>query len=161
MNLQTILIISLTSYLTFLRAESLCYQSGKTWSSFGQIALIPEVSSVQACIQFCREYDNCNGYTWLGITNQRLSNVCVLFKDLDLEHDCKNCISGKMSDLENCICDQNNEECVVSTENFILAIPTLTETECFLECSLELVSKELNHLAAILHVCAGGLIFMK
>ena len=27
--------------------------------------------------------------------------------------------------------------------------------------SLELVSKELNHLAAILHVYAGGLIFMK
>ena len=26
---------------------------------------------------------------------------------------------------------------------------------------LELVSKELNHLAAILHVYAGGLIFMK
>ena len=26
---------------------------------------------------------------------------------------------------------------------------------------LELVSKELNHLAAILHVCAGGLNFMK
>ena len=53
MNLQTILIISLTSYFTFLKAESQCYQSGKTWSSFGQIALIPEVSSVQACIQFC------------------------------------------------------------------------------------------------------------
>ena len=100
MNHQTILIISLTSYVTSLRAESLCYRSGKTWSSFGQIALIPEVSSVQACIKFCREYDNCNGYTWLGITNQRLSNVCVLFKDLDLEHECKNCISVKMSDLE-------------------------------------------------------------
>ena len=27
--------------------------------------------------------------------------------------------------------------------------------------SIELVSKELNHLAAILHVYAGGLIFMK
>ena len=27
-------------------------------------------------------------------------------------------------------------------------------------CNLELVSKELNHLAAILHVYAGGLIFM-
>ena len=27
--------------------------------------------------------------------------------------------------------------------------------------SLELVSKELNHLAAILHVYAGGLMFMK
>ena len=44
-------------------------------------------------------------------------------------------LSGKMSDLENCVCDQNNGECVVSTENFILALPTLTETECFLECS--------------------------
>ena len=68
--------------------------------------------------------------------NQRLSNVFVLFKGLENEHDCKNCISGKMSDLENCVCDQNNGECVVSTENFILAIPTLTETGCFLECSL-------------------------
>ena len=29
------------------------------------------------------------------------------------------------------------------------------------ESELELVSKELNHLAAILHVYAGGLIFMK
>ena len=29
-----------------------------------------------------------------------------------------------------------------------------------LDQKLELVSKELNHLAAILHVCAGGLIFM-
>ena len=29
------------------------------------------------------------------------------------------------------------------------------------ETNLELVSKELNHLAAILHVYAGGLIFMK
>ena len=28
-------------------------------------------------------------------------------------------------------------------------------------CQVELVSKELNHLAAILHVYAGGLIFMK
>ena len=28
-------------------------------------------------------------------------------------------------------------------------------------CMLELVSKELNHLAAILHVYAGGLNFMK
>ena len=28
-------------------------------------------------------------------------------------------------------------------------------------CSIELVSKELNHLAAILHVYAGGLNFMK
>ena len=67
--------------------------------------------------------------------NQRLSNVCVLFKDLENEDDCKNCISGKMYDLENCACDKNNEECVVSSENFILVIPTLTETECFLECS--------------------------
>ena len=30
-----------------------------------------------------------------------------------------------------------------------------------LACALELVSKELNHLAAILHVFAGGLNFMK
>ena len=30
-----------------------------------------------------------------------------------------------------------------------------------LELVLELVSKELNHLAAILHVYVGGLIFMK
>ena len=30
-----------------------------------------------------------------------------------------------------------------------------------LEASLELVSKELNHLAAILHVYAGGLNFMQ
>ena len=30
-----------------------------------------------------------------------------------------------------------------------------------LGCALELVSKELNHLAAILHVYAGGLNFMK
>ena len=30
-----------------------------------------------------------------------------------------------------------------------------------LDGSIELVSKELNHLAAILHVYAGGLIFMK
>ena len=29
------------------------------------------------------------------------------------------------------------------------------------ECQLELVSKELNHLAAIFHVYAGGLKFMK
>ena len=29
------------------------------------------------------------------------------------------------------------------------------------ECRVELVSKELNHLAAILHVYAGGLNFMK
>ena len=29
------------------------------------------------------------------------------------------------------------------------------------ECTLELVSKELNHLAAILHVYAGGLNFIK
>ena len=29
------------------------------------------------------------------------------------------------------------------------------------DCTVELVSKELNHLAAILHVYAGGLIFMK
>ena len=28
-------------------------------------------------------------------------------------------------------------------------------------CAVELVSKELNHLAAILHVYAGGLNFMK
>ena len=31
----------------------------------------------------------------------------------------------------------------------------------FYECYLELVSKELNQLAAILHINAGGLIFMK
>ena len=31
----------------------------------------------------------------------------------------------------------------------------------FYECYLELVSKELNQLAAILHIYAGGLIFMK
>ena len=30
-----------------------------------------------------------------------------------------------------------------------------------IKCPLELVSKELNHLAAILHVYAGGLNFMK
>ena len=31
----------------------------------------------------------------------------------------------------------------------------------WVETNLELVSKELNHLAAILHAYAGGLIFMK
>ena len=31
----------------------------------------------------------------------------------------------------------------------------------YLPCEIELVSKELNHLAAILHVYAGGLNFMK
>ena len=34
------------------------------------------------------------------------------------------------------------------------------ESSIFMQ-KLELVSKELNHLAAILHVYAGGLIFMK
>ena len=33
--------------------------------------------------------------------------------------------------------------------------------DCAAVYSLELVSKELNHLAAILHVYAGGLNFMK
>ena len=33
--------------------------------------------------------------------------------------------------------------------------------DCYFQCKLELVSKELNHLAAILHVYAGGLNFMK
>ena len=70
MNLKTIFIISLTCDLTFLRAESDCYQSGKTWSSFGQIALIPEVSSVQACIQFCTGKGKSPGVPLHRITSQ-------------------------------------------------------------------------------------------
>ena len=43
-------------------------------------------------------------------------------------------------------------------------IECLTNPSCndkWYETGLELVSKELNHLAAILHVYAGGLNFMK
>ena len=35
------------------------------------------------------------------------------------------------------------------------------QSNTILEYTLELVSKELNHLAAILHVYAGGLNFIK
>ena len=41
-----------------------------------------------------------------------------------------------------------------------ITMPQRIPLQCPL-LNIELVSKELNHLAAILHVYAGGLIFMK
>ena len=65
---------------------------------------------------------------------------------------------------------------LISSENFTFLLSFNTENHCvmvtliqlicivlifsFLECRVELVSKELNHLAAILHVYTWGLNFM-
>ena len=45
------------------------------------------------------------------------------------------------------------------TELWIIKLPK--QSRLIKQVNVELVSKELNHLAAILHVYAGGLIFMK
>ena len=42
----------------------------------------------------------------------------------------------------------------------LIELVSITNRDMFL-LAIELVSKELNHLAAILHVYAGGLKFMK
>ena len=53
----------------------------------------------------------------------------------------------------------DKEQIGISGKSFSEAI--LTSTNAHYDKRLELVSKELNHLAAILHVYAGGLNFMK
>ena len=57
------------------------------------------------------------------------------------------------------------KEKTVSNKNFLCFVHVVANVPSNLrheyEKDLELVSKELNHLAAILHVFARGLIFMK
>ena len=109
--------------LTFCITDTLttdqCFKEGTTWSTAGQISFIPQIESIQKCFEICMDEENCNGYTWHGKLNQRLSNVCILFEALLDEHNCSDCVSGKTTNLDNCLCKQNNDQCEIDNNNFI------------------------------------------
>ena len=99
MKLQRVVNLTLLNfYITSIIAVpgNPCIKSGTTWGSDGQIAFLPQIESVSACIEICIKEENCNGYTWHGEFSTRLSNVCVLFNTLNNEHNCIDCFSGSL-----------------------------------------------------------------
>merc|ERR1712156_964527 len=122
-----------TNFLSVLSSNS-CFNEGKTWITDGQLDFIPGVTSAQDCVKMCFENNDCNGYTWFGDINVRFKNVCTLFKTLEQEYECSDCISGIKPDLETCTCEQKNGQCSIS-DNFIAASHSESEFDCFLKCS--------------------------
>ena len=66
----------------------------------------------------------------------RFKDVCTLFENLATgNYECSDCISGEKQDLETCICDQKEGECLINDDNFITWAHSESELDCFLVCS--------------------------
>ena len=66
----------------------------------------------------------------------RFRDVCTLFENLTIgDYECSDCISGKKQDLETCMCDQKEGECLFNNDNFITWAHSESELDCFLVCS--------------------------
>ena len=107
------------------------YTSQITWSSKGEIELIPNVQSVGECFKLCISNVECVGHTWYGnIEKYGVSNICVLFSDLQDEFPCNNCLSWKLQDSLDC-CSEFGEECQFTSDNFLGDVNAESELECF------------------------------
>ena len=72
-------------------------------------------------------------------------DVCLLFEEMLDEHECSNCISGKTTDMGEClICSQQEKECQLTDQNFIGGVTSKSEFGCYLECSLTEGCKHYN-----------------
>ena len=102
-----------------------------TWSSKGEIELIPNVLSVGECFKLCISNVDCVGHTWYGnIEKYGVSNICVLFSDLQDEFPCNDCLSWKLQDSLDC-CSEIGEECQFTSDNFLGDVNAESELECF------------------------------
>ena len=88
-----------------------------------------------------------------------MSNICVLFSDLQDEFPCNNCLSWKLQDSLDC-CSEFGEECQFTSDNFLGDVNAESELECFRSQSFSttiisvlLKDKiEIFHLASVLVV---------
>ena len=77
------------------------------------------------------------------LTLFRFRDVCTLFENLTIgDYECSDCISGEKQDLETCICDQKEGECLINNDNFITWAHSESELDCFLVC---LAMKDCNY----------------
>ena len=71
---------------------------------------------------------------FLGKTD-RFSKVCVIFDKLMGAHECRDCISSYETD-DSCVCNQQNGECRIDSDNFIMFVlllqPETTNKTIFL-----------------------------
>ena len=61
-----------------------------------------------------------------------------MFKELNGEHDCINCVSNAKShgpNNDSCICNQQMGECQIDTNNFVGGTHAKSEAECISQCS--------------------------
>ena len=115
-----------------------------TWSSKGEIELIPNVPSVGECFKLCISNVECVGHTWYGnIEKYGVSNICVLFSDLQDEFPCKDCLSWKLQDSLDC-CSEFGEECQFTSDNFLGDANAESELECFRSQSFTSMMKVLH-----------------
>ena len=135
--MKFIIFTSLIIFLIFPNSSSAdCSISGKTWDNSGELSVIPNIVKHEKCIELCLDTNDCKGYTWFGLNKQRistrLSEICILYKELEGQHECKNCISGY---AEECLCNQKNAECKISGDNFLRGQFADSVADCFLQCS--------------------------
>ena len=61
------------------------------------------------------------------------------------EYECSSCISGKTTDMGECLtCRQQEKECQLTDQNFIGGVTSKSEFGCYLECSLTEGCKHYN-----------------
>ena len=91
------------------------------------------MQSVGECFKLCISNVECVGHTWYGnIEKYGVSNICVLFSDLQDEFPCNDCLSWKLQDSLDC-CSEFGE-CEFTSDNYLGDVNAESELECFRQC---------------------------
>lgn len=92
--MQVTLIFFFSLYLlSIVKASNDCVFEEKTWSTDGQLQIIPH-ASFEECVNHLVQSQVGKAMTFYG-TKTKFENVCVIFSNLEGEHSCTDCISIK------------------------------------------------------------------
>ena len=135
MNTLAINLILLTiCIINVIRAENKCFLEEQTWSSEGQLEILPQVSFEQ-CIDALLHNENGQGLTFYRSNKfNRFQDLCIIFGKIDEEHACTDCTSIKLDDSNNCGCNTVDGECQIEDGNFIGGKFANSEFQCWLDC---------------------------
>ena len=135
MNTKGINLVLITfCIINVINAETGCFIEEKTWSSEGQLEILPHVSFEQ-CVNALLQNEDGQALTFYRSNKiNRLQDLCVIIGNLDEERACTDCTSIKVDDSNNCGCNIVDGECQIEEDNFIGVKFATSKFQCWLNC---------------------------
>ena len=135
MNTKAINLVLITfCIINVIKAETGCFIEEKTWSSEGQLEILPHISFEQ-CVNALLQNADGQALTFYRSNKiNRLQDLCIIIGSLDEERACTDCTSVKLDYSKNCSCNNVDGECQIGESNFIGVKFATSEFQCWLYC---------------------------